>query len=105
MSAKTVLELEVLTGPLDGARLRLEAETEWTRQSGSLLSFPWDADLGEPQARFVPSEGGWQIEPVEAKRGTHLLRPDSEDRLPVTLQIDDVLKASSTWLKVHAIAE
>ena len=104
MSAAKLL-LEVLTGPLDGAHLRLEAETEWTRQPGSLLSFPWDADLDEPQARFIPGEDGWSLQPSGAKRGTHLFRPDAEDSLPAVLQTDDMLKASSTWLKVHAIAE
>jgi len=105
MSAKIVLELEILSGPLDGARLQLETETEWTRQLGSLLSFPWDDDLGEPQARFIPVTGGWQIEPATAKRGTHLLRSEAEDRLPAILQTGDILKASSTWLRVLAISE
>lgn len=97
------LELEILTGPLDGVRVQIEAETAWTRQPDSPLSFPWDSELGEPQARFVPGEKGWQIEPVSAKRGTHLLRHDAEDRLPAVLQVDDVLKAGDTWLRVCAV--
>lgn len=97
------LELEVLTGPLDGAHLTLTTEAAWTRQPGSPLSFPWDSDLGEPQARFVPGEQGWRVEPVSTKRGTHLLRPDAEDRLPVVLQVGDVLKASHTWLRVCVV--
>lgn len=105
MSAIAPLELEVLNGPLDGARLILTAETTWTRDPGSLLSFPWDIELGQPQARFVPGEQGWRLEPAGAKRGTHLLRPDAEDELPATLQAGDVLKASYTWLRVCAAKE
>jgi hypothetical protein len=100
MSEISPLELEVLTGPLDGTHLHLTAETAWTRQPGSPLSFPWDTELGQPQARFVPGEQGWRLEPANAKRGTHLLRPDAEDELPATLQAGDVLKASHTWLRV-----
>lgn len=99
------LEVEILSGPLDGHTITLENDTEWTRSVGSLLSFPWDEELGEPQARFVISEEGWQLESAKTKRGTHLLRPNTEDRLPAILQIDDVLKASNTWLRVKAIEE
>ena len=105
MSAIAPLKLEVLSGPLDGAHLTLTAETDWTRQPGSPLSFPWDTELGQPQARFVPGEQGGRLEPLQAQRGTHLLRPGAEDDLPATLQAGDVLKASSTWLRVCAAEE
>jgi len=105
MSEQTKLELEILNGPLDGYSVLLEIKTEWTRQPGGLLSFPWDEELGEPQMLFVPGEQGWQAEPVKAKRGTHLLRPETEDHLPAVLQTDDIIKASNTWLKVKSISD
>ncbi len=98
------LTLEVLNGPLDGQTITLDVDADWTAAPGSLLSFPWDGELGGPQARFVLEADGWNLQPSdEAKRGTHLLRADAEDRLPVVLQEDDVLKASSTWLRVIKI--
>jgi hypothetical protein len=99
----TILEIEVLNGPLDGVHLKLETEADWTRLPGSILSFPWDDELGEPQARFIPDEQGWQMEPIQSKRGTHLLREGEEVQLPTTLQAGDILKASSTWLMVNKI--
>jgi hypothetical protein len=103
MNEKPKLELEVLSGPLDGQTITIQSDSDWTRIPGSPLSFPWDDELGEPQARFVLLDEGWQLQPAETRRGTHLLRPDTEDRLPVTLQSGDILKASGTWLKIHAL--
>ncbi len=103
MSNKPKLELEILNGPLDGQTILLETDTDWTRSPGSQLSFPWDEDLGEPQARFILEADGWSLQPAATRRGTHILRANAEDRLPVTLQENDVLKASSTWLKVIEI--
>lgn len=100
MSQNPKFELEILAGPLDGCIISLEAETEWTRKAGGLLSFPWDEELGEPQAHFKPVEDGWKLEGTNAKRGTHILRKDEEDHLPVILQPGDIIKASSTWLYV-----
>jgi hypothetical protein len=103
MSVKQ-LTIEILSGPLDGAKLILDSETEWTSKAGSLLSFPWDAELGSPQALFKPTTSGWQLEGTNAKRGTHILRHDTEDRLPVVLQVDDIVKASSTWMRIKNIS-
>ena len=58
MSDHPKLSLEILSGPLDGENITLTTETEWSRAPGSPLSFPWDDDLGEPQARFVLREIG-----------------------------------------------
>lgn len=101
MNKKSKLELEILSGPLDGQVVTITADSDWTRLPGSLLSFPWDDELGAPQARFVLAAEGWQLQPAKARRGTHLLRADAEDQLPIALQTDDVVKASATWLKVH----
>ncbi len=101
MNEKPKLELEILSGPLDGQKITLTVDADWTRLPGSPLSFPWDDELGEPQARFALTEAGWQLQSVEARRGTHLLRPDTKDQLPVILQSEDVLKASDTWLLVR----
>jgi hypothetical protein len=105
MTRKPKLELEVLGGPLDGYVISLETKTEWTRQPGSLLSFPWDMSLGEPQAFFMNVEQGWVLEHANAKRGTHIIRSDYEDQLPTILRDGDILKASNTWLKVRSVSE
>jgi len=104
MSRKAKLELEVLGGPLDGHVIVLETKTVWTRQSGSLLSFPWDASLGEPQAYFMDVEQGWLLEHARAKRGTHVIRSDQESQLPTLLEEGDILKASNTWLRIRSVS-
>ena len=98
------LTLEVLSGPLDGAIIPLEAETDWSRAGDGLLSFPWDAELGEPQARFTFGEGHWHLEGLEAPHGTY--RINREERLTgktVQLEGGDILKASGTWLLVRQV--
>jgi len=104
MNTPRTLTLEILSGPLDGATVTLEAATEWSKTSASLLAFPWDAELGTPQARFVPDAEGWQLEGVQSPHGTR--RANSGERITTeTLQLEegDLLKASDTWLLVQKI--
>lgn len=96
------LVLEVLSGPLDGALLEAQAGAEWTRAGEGPLAFPWDDELGEPQARFVLGEEGWQMEAFESPHGTY--RVNQQERITTgTLQLarGDILKASDTWLLVR----
>jgi hypothetical protein len=101
MSANNLV-LEVLSGPLDGAPITLEAEAEWSRSGETPLSFPWDAELGQPQARFTVEDDGWYLEGLDAPHGTY--RISREERVTgekVKLKGRDLLKASQTWLLVH----
>jgi hypothetical protein len=97
--------LEVLNGPLDGARIILQEETEWTRTGGSPLAFPWDMELGEPQARFTVNEQGWWLEGIQSPRGTYRFAQGETEtvRAKVHLTEGDTLKASETWLRVDDI--
>jgi hypothetical protein len=101
MSEHPKLTLEILSGPLDGHTIVLNSNAEWTRLPGSPLSFPWDDELGEPQAHFARLEDGWQLQAAQgARRGTHILRRAGDDHLPASLETGDILKASHTWLLV-----
>ena len=96
------LTLEVLSGPLDGAPIILEAEAEWSRTGEGLLAFPWDVELGTPQARFTVEEDHWYLEGLDSPHGTY--RINREERLTgekVQLEGGDILKASQTWLLVR----
>ncbi|MBM4459633.1 MAG: hypothetical protein FJ011_18040 [Chloroflexi bacterium] len=97
------LTLEALSGPLDGAALTLEAETEWSKAGQGSLSFPWDEELGAPQARFRPTQDGWSLEGVKSPHGTYRLNREERVAAPTSLAADDVLKASNTWLLVQKI--
>lgn len=98
------LTLEILSGPLDGTTVMLEAATEWSKTGAGSLAFPWDAELGTPQARFVPDAEGWRLEGVASPHGTY--RMNSGERVTTeTLQLSegDILKASDTWMLVRKI--
>ena len=97
------LILEVLSGPLDGAVVRLQADAQWSRAADGLLAFPWDDELGMPQARLVADEQGWSLESVTSPHGTY--RANQEERVEGRIQLaqGDVLKASRTWLVVRQI--
>jgi hypothetical protein len=102
MSTGQPLTLEVLSGPLDGAAITLEAKADWSRAGKGRLSFPWDAELGAPQARFTLKDDGWHIEGLNVQHGTY--RINCEERLTgksVSLEDGDILKASQTWLLVR----
>ncbi len=101
MSEKRELELEVLSGPLDGRLVTLTKETEWSRAGEGDLSFPWDEELGEPQARFVVDKEGWWLEGLEAQRGTYRVKREEKVGEKVRLERKDLLKASRTWLAVR----
>lgn len=102
MSTGQALVLEVLSGPLDGAILTLQAGAEWSRAGDGPPIFPWDEELGAPQARFVVDEQGWKLEGVKSPHGTYCINREKrieEDTIP--LVAGDLLKASRTWLLVR----
>ena len=105
MSEQLVLELEVLNGPLDGAIISLQSETDWTSAADGLLAFPWDEELGQPQARFRPGEAGWSLEGLETLHGTYLIGQDGAEKIMGFCELGEgnVLKASSTWLFIRRI--
>ncbi|MCP4373505.1 MAG: hypothetical protein GY797_36190 [Deltaproteobacteria bacterium] len=81
----------------------METETLWGKEVDSPLSFPWDTELGSPQARFFPEEGRWWIEGYEAPHGTYNI--NRQQRIEEKKQIEkgDFLKASDTWLIVNKV--
>jgi hypothetical protein len=92
----------MLSGPLDGASVTLESDAEWSRAGEGPLAFPWDAELGTPQARFTVDEGRWRLEGLNAPHGTY--RVNREERVTgkqVQLERGDILKASQTGLLVR----
>ncbi len=99
------LVLEVLTGPLDGATRSLAGEAEWSRAGTGPLSFPWDAELGTPQARIRPTQDGWSLEGVKSLHGTYRMGANGPDKIagPTAVRPGDLLKASVTWLLVREI--
>lgn len=103
MSENKKIEIEVLSGPLDGHKIKLEEEVEWTRLAGGLLAFPWDDELGQPQSKFSIEEGKWLIEPISSLHGTYILNRDIKLSEKTFLQKGDILKASRTWMMIKSI--
>jgi hypothetical protein len=100
----TQLTLEILSGPLDGAVVVLEADTAWGKSVDGHLAFPWDSELGDPQARFTIEDDGWRLEGLDAPHGTYCI--NREERVTgktVSVEKGDILKASETWLLVRKI--
>ena len=95
------MEIEILSGPLDGACVTLRESTEWSRAGGGPLSFPWDDELGEPQARFTLDEEGWGLEGVSTRHGTY--RVNTNERVVAWLRLSagDILKSCQTWMQVR----
>ena len=96
------LQLEILTGPLDGRTIELDAEAAWSCIGEGPLIFPWDEELGEPQALFTLEENQWQLEAVSSPHGTYRVNQGERLKDKVILEDGDLLKASYTWLLVQA---
>jgi hypothetical protein len=96
--SESKLILEVLNGPIDGHIVTLEAETNWSKEGEGVLAFPWDTELGTPQARFYKEGNSWFIEGCQASHGTYHNMEPVETKVP--LRQEDMLKASDTWLMV-----
>lgn len=94
------LEVEILSGPLDGEKLTLKGPTEWTREGDGPLSFPWDLALGAPQARLIPGPEGWTLEPLEEAQVISCINRDIKVSAPIRLRPGDVLRASTSWLMI-----
>lgn len=98
--SKGQLALEILSGPLDGHKVILEGETNWSKKGEGPLIFPWDTELGEPQARFFKDGTEWSLEGFQSKHGTYCLNRQEKIEKQVKLMQGDMLKASETWLIV-----
>jgi hypothetical protein len=103
VSAEHILELEVLTGPLDGHIISLQADAEWTGAGSGPLAFPWDDELGEPQVLLTLDEHGWGIESRKSPHGTYRINQEEKVQGRIQLEQGDVLKASNTWLLIHRL--
>jgi hypothetical protein len=104
MSDEKQLTLEILGGPLDGVIIVLQENTDWRRSSDGPLTFPWDPELGDPQAHFALEADGWYLEGLEAPHGTY--RVNREERVTgkkIRLEDSDILKASKVWLAVRRV--
>lgn len=98
------LKLEILSGPLDGHVVTLQDETVWAAAGTGPLIFPWDNQLGKPQARFLTREDGWWLEGGDAPHATYRLAGSREKvSCPVCLAPGDILRAGRTWLLVREI--
>jgi hypothetical protein len=103
MNNSKKLDIEVLSGPLDGYQITLENDTEWTRSPGGLLAFPWDDELGQPQSRFVFEGDQWVVEPFSSPHGTYILNQEKKISEKTAIQSGDLIKASRTWLMIKSI--
>lgn len=96
------LTLELLSGPLDGLTVTLEAATDWSRSGHGPLSCPWAEQLGMPQARFVIDNGQWQLEALPNERSTRHNMDHVKGNVP--LAKGDLLKAAHSWLLITKIS-
>ena len=104
MSKKSTLSIEILSGPLDGLTVELSRATEWTRKGAGPLGFPWDEELGAPQARFYPDDQGWHLEAFQAPHGTYRRNTGERiSRATLTLSEQDLLSAGNTWLLIKSL--
>lgn len=101
--SKGQLLLEILSGPLDGHKVILEKETNWSKSCEGPLIFPWDTELGEPQARFFKDGEEWCLEGFQAKHGTYCLNRQEKIDKVIKLNKRDMLKASETWLMIQKV--
>ncbi len=104
MSASSKLELEVLGGPLDGAKIVLEQNADWAKVGKGSLIFPWDDELGTPQATFIAHEQGWRLQARKSPHGLRRLNRDERlEEGELILAQNDILIASQTWLLVYRL--
>jgi hypothetical protein len=99
--ATPTLKLEILSGPLDGLEISLKEAADWSGSSDGQLSFPWDKELGLPQARLFVEEGKWWLEAGKTYRSTRHNMEQIEGK--VALAKGDVLKAANSWLLITDI--
>jgi hypothetical protein len=97
------LRIEILSGPRDGEIVTLETDAEWGREGTGTLSFPWDDELGAPQARVTMDERGWWLEPKKSPHGTYRVSKGERVEMKIQLGEDDALKAHHTWFLIRRV--
>jgi len=100
--SKGQLVLEILSGPLDGHKVTIDEETNWSKSGEGPLIFPWDTELGVPQARFFNDRTEWCLEGFKTQHGTYRFNRKGREHIEtaVKLKQGNILKASETWLMV-----
>lgn len=93
--------LEILNGPRDGEVVILNQNAEWGRNGAGPLSFPWDSELGEPQARVIADDNGWWLEPNQSPHGTHRMSKGERVLTKTKLSAGDIYRAHQTWFVVR----
>lgn len=99
--ATPTLKLEVLSGPLDGLEISLNEAADWSSGGDGWLSFPWDEELGTPQASFFVEEEKWWLAADKTRRSTRQNMEQIEGKAP--LAKGDLLKAANSWLLITDI--
>jgi hypothetical protein len=97
------LILEILSGPLDGQQIVLTGGAQWGRQAEGPLSFPWDAELGTPQAMITVEDDVWYIEAPSTPHPTERFGRTERTRAltgKTRLEPGDILRAGVTWLQI-----
>lgn len=97
------LTIEILSGPYDGKELTIEADSEWSREGSGAFAFPWDDELGRPQAHLTVDEQGWWLEPVKSAHGTYRISQGEKLQSRIQLTKGDILNASTTWWLVKSV--
>jgi len=100
MSKKPSLILQVISGPLDGLEITLTHTMDLSTTGQTPLSFPWDDELGAPQATFGLEDGHWTVTAHDSPHHTYRINTEEMIKGKILLAKGDVLKASRTWLIV-----
>jgi len=98
------LTLEILCGPLDGYVVTLENETVISRSGEGPLVFPWDTELGEPQALIFPEANDWFIQTKVGIHRTYLSKtPNNFEKVEDKrlLSPGNIIKASTECFLVR----
>lgn len=102
MSKKSSLILQVINGPLDGLEIILTHSMDLSKTGETSLSFPWDDELGNPQATFGLENGNWTLTPHNSPHHTYRINTEETISEKTSLVKGDILKASRTWLIVNS---
>ncbi len=101
-----MLEIEIISGPQDGTIIILTEEdhtTLWTKDIGSKLSFPWDTELGSPQAIIRHKGDEWEIEAYDSPHGLYVMNGDGKLLGIKKIKKGQIYRANYTWLKMKNI--
>lgn len=107
MSETQSVQLTIMSGPDDGALIRLESPRQgeafvFGRRDDCDVVLAYDSQVSRQHASLSSAEGQWYLQDLNSKNGTYIGK-DKVGQAPVLLEPGQMFRVGRTWLRLEIV--